>query len=310
MPASTELQQAPWDLPALSHLTHAVWPGMQVQWLASIDSTNTELMRRAAQRQYQPCVLLAQEQTAGKGRMGKSWYMQAGKTLALSIGLPLQPRDWSGLSLVVGVALLSALTQWARSVGAAPERQHALTLGLKWPNDVWLMAPDGQGQKMAGILIETLGISVAEQTASQRTQPVPMAAAPRYAVIGIGLNLSPQELQSTAMPLANVQDWAGVPVPAQQLLEHVLASVLAAIQQFEREGFTAFHSAFEAWDLLAGRTVSLSDGRVGDCLGVDGQGELLLSVAGALVPVASGEVSVRPVAPAARLDQHSAPRGV
>lgn len=310
MPLSTEPMQAPWDLPALTHLAQAVWPDMQVQWLASIDSTNTELMRRAAQRQYQPCVLLAQQQTAGKGRLGKPWQMQANQALALSIGLPLQPRDWSGLSLVVGLAVVSALTQWACQAGAAAPSDGP-RLGLKWPNDVWLMAADGQGRKMAGILIETLGITQADQTPAQPQglQATAMAA-PRYAVIGMGLNLKPQDLQGTSVPPANVQEWAGIEVQPQALLEHLLAAVLAAVKQFESEGFAAFHSSFAAWDLLAGRTVGLSDGRVGNCLGVDEQGELLLSVQGALVPVTSGEVSVRPMVKAARADTLNAQRGV
>lgn len=296
MPALTESPSAPWDLPALSQQAQAAWPGVQVQWLASIDSTNSELMRRAAQGQQQPCVLLAQEQTAGKGRLGKPWQMHADQALALSIGLPLAPRDWSGLSLVVGLAVVSALTQWARQAGAAPAAMATERLGLKWPNDVWLMAANGQGRKMAGILIETVGQTSTAQAAQSAS------AAARFVVIGMGLNLKPQDLQGTSVPPANVQDWAGVAVNAQQILEHVIPAVLTAVQQFEREGFASYQSAFAAWDLLAGRSVSLSDGRVGDCLGVDAQGELLLALQGEVVQVTSGEVSVRPVLNAAPID--------
>ncbi|THJ33419.1 biotin--[acetyl-CoA-carboxylase] ligase [Lampropedia aestuarii] len=291
MPALTATTpQSPWDLPALSHCAQAAWPGIALQWLASIDSTNSELMRRAANGQQQPCVLLAQEQTAGKGRLGKPWHMQSGQALALSIGLPLAPRDWSGLSLVVGLAVVSALSQWARQAGAAPEHMAAQRLGLKWPNDVWLMGADGQGQKMAGILIETVSHAAAVMAAPQSA-----ASAARYVVIGMGLNLKPQDLQDTSVPPANVQDWAGVAVNPQDLLAHLIAAVLPAVQQFEREGFAAYQSAFSAWDLLAGRAVRLSDGRVGDCLGVDAQGELLLALDGEVVQITSGEVSVRPL---------------
>lgn len=298
MPPLTEpTQQSPWDLPALSHSAQAAWPGIALQWLPSIDSTNSELMRRAAQGQQPACVLLAQEQTAGKGRLGKPWQMQAEQALALSIGLPLAPRDWSGLSLVVGLAVVSALTQWARQAGATPAQQSAQRLGLKWPNDVWLMAPDGQGSKMAGILIETVGHSPTGLAAAQSA-----ASAARYAVIGMGLNLKPQDLQGTSVPPANVQEWAGVEAHAQDVLAHVIPAVLAAVQQFERDGFAAYQSAFAAWDLLAGRTVRLSDGRVGDCLGVDAQGELLLALQGEVVQITSGEVSVRPMQDAAAAD--------
>lgn len=307
MPSLTESVQNPWDMAALAGQAQTVWPTMQVQWLASIDSTNTELMRRAAQGQLQPCVLLAQQQTAGKGRMGKPWHMQADQTLAMSIGVSLAPRDWSGLSLVVGVAVVSALTEWARKAGAWPESGSAQRLGLKWPNDVWLMAPDGQGRKMAGILIETLGHGAAGLAA--QSSPSQMAQAPRYAVIGMGINLKPQDLPDTSVPVANVQDWTGLEVRAQDVLEHVLPAVLAAIQQFESEGFAAYQSVFAAWDLLAGRAVALSDGRVGDCLGVDEQGELLLALQGEVVRVTSGEVSVRPQLKSAGLEHASPQQG-
>ncbi|THU04434.1 biotin--[acetyl-CoA-carboxylase] ligase [Lampropedia puyangensis] len=285
--------QRPLGIAVLEQAAQSEWSGIRVEWVPSIDSTNTELMRRASQGDMQACVLMAQEQTAGRGRMGKPWHMHAEQALALSIGVPLNPRDWSGLSLVVGLAVVSALTQWARQTGAAAPSP-AERLGLKWPNDVWLMAPDGQGRKMAGILIETAGRTLPAASTGAGSFSSAATSSSRYAVIGMGVNLRPQALEGTSVPPANVQEWAGAPVEEQTLLALLVPSVLSAVRQFEHEGFAAYQQAFAAWDLLAGRPVALSDGRVGDGLGVDVQGELLVAIDGQVVSVTSGEVSVRP----------------
>ncbi|WP_238945774.1 biotin--[acetyl-CoA-carboxylase] ligase [Vandammella animalimorsus] len=287
-----------WDARSLAHarnVAQAAWPGLQLQWLPSIDSTNSELMRRAAQGQHTPCVLVAGQQTAGRGRMGKRWHTpqdgaQAGAALTFSLGLPLAPRDWSGLSLAVGIAVVSALSDWARQNGAPPAPQ--LRLGLKWPNDVWLLDAAGQGSKMAGILIETA--AQAGGAASGATT-VPGA---RYAVIGIGLNLQAPPVPEAAVPPVGVAQWLpglGPIAHGPALLCQLLPALLAAVQQFNQQGFGAFWQAFAAWDLLAGRQVALSDGRSGTCLGVSATGELLLDCQGQVLEVGSGEVSVRPV---------------
>ena len=98
-------------------------PGFTVEVLPEIDSTNTELMRRARSGQVDPIVLVAESQTAGRGRLGRQWINQPGDCLMYSLGLMLQPADWSGLSLVVGLSI-------AESLQAAPDAS-APRLGVK-----------------------------------------------------------------------------------------------------------------------------------------------------------------------------------
>jgi BirA family biotin operon repressor/biotin-[acetyl-CoA-carboxylase] ligase len=86
-----------------------VLPGFTVEVLPEIDSTNTELMRRARTGQTEPVLLVAERQTAGRGRLGRPWASDVGASLTFSLGLPLAPTDWSGLSLAVGVALAESL---------------------------------------------------------------------------------------------------------------------------------------------------------------------------------------------------------
>ena len=87
--------------------------------LPSIDSTNTELMRRARAGQTEPTLLVAEQQTAGRGRLGRVWQSDVGLPPMLSLGLPMAPRDWSGLSLAVGVSVAESLQptlpRWSRA---------------------------------------------------------------------------------------------------------------------------------------------------------------------------------------------------
>ena len=248
------------------------WPDFSVEVLPSIDSTNTELMRRARAGERAPTLLVALEQSAGRGRRGKSWHSRPGGSLTFSLGLPFQPADWSGLSLAVGVSLAESLH---------PE------LRLKWPNDLWW-----RGRKLGGILIEaaTLG-------------------AQRYAVIGVGLNVElpePAQLRPDAGPVDEAAVLALPPVPpaalcellpgrdAGQWLAAVVPALVQDLQAFERAGFAAFAARFAARDALAGLALRLSDGPQGLAAGVGPDGALHLRTASGLVDITSAEVSVRP----------------
>ena len=253
----------------------ALQPGLTVEVLPSIDSTNTELMRRARAGQTEPVLLVAEQQTAGRGRLGRPWQGDVGAALTFSLGLMLQPRDWSGLSLAVGVSLVQSL-----------DPQGDLGVQLKWPNDLWVKrphTPEGWG-KLAGILIET-----ALPTGSSYS-----ADAPRYCVVGVGINIAPPQAQglSTApLGLRDLQD--GVDAP--HTLARVAKPLLATLQQFEREGFAPWQAAFNARDALAQTAVTLSDGRHGVAQGVDVGGGLLVRTEQGMEVVTSAEVSVRPI---------------
>ena len=149
-----------WPVELLREQLAPLLPGVVVEAVAEIDSTNSELMRRARAGRTAPTLLVAELQTAGRGRLGRGWQSgdgERGGALAFSLGLPLVPCDWSGLSLAVGLAVAESLHPDIR---------------LKWPNDLWW-----QGRKLAGILVETAGTG----------QP----GTGRYAVIGIGVNIAP-----------------------------------------------------------------------------------------------------------------------
>jgi BirA family biotin operon repressor/biotin-[acetyl-CoA-carboxylase] ligase len=218
-----------------------------------------------------PCLLVAEAQTSGRGRLGRVWQSTAGLSLTFSLGLPLRPPAWSGLSLAVGVALADALDPPA---GDAPPR-----IGLKWPNDLWLMDAPGQGRKLGGVLIET--VAVGDR---------------RMAVVGIGLNVRPQplglELSSGFGCLQEL--WPEIDAP--QALKRVAAPLVDSLKRFEREGLAPFVAAYRRRDLLLGQPVSTTHPGVpeGIAEGIDEQGALRVR-SGELHALVSGEVSVRPV---------------
>ena len=240
-----------------------------VEILPEIDSTNTELMRRARAGRTEPTLLVAEQQTAGRGRMGRSWQSSPGDSLTFSLGLSLSPASWEGLSLAVGTSV-------AQSLSSLHDNKSSEQIQLKWPNDLWW-----QGRKLAGILIETAAPTLAH-------------ARERFAVIGIGINIRSRVFDSNlSNQAASLQEINPASSP-QAALKRLFAPLLGDLLEFERAGFTAFSSRFAARDGLKGRLVALSDGSQGQAQGVDNTGALLVHTSLGLQRVASQEVSVRP----------------
>ncbi len=263
-----------WPAEAIWEAVVPLLPDFTIEILPELDSTNSELMRRVRAGRMEPVLLVAQRQTSGRGRLGRAWSSDvemAGKppgSLTFSIGLPLAPMDWSGLSLVVGTVVA--------------ERLHP-QLRLKWPNDVWW-----QDRKLAGILIETASVGVQ-----------------RYVVIGVGVNIVQPELQ---IELQGEDLSAGrtrvSPVGLQELLPRASApdvlqqlafALIEAVKVFERDGFAAFQARFRQLDALLGREVVCSDGTSGVAAGVAPDGALLVHTVSGPKRMTSAEVSVRPV---------------
>lgn len=279
-----------WPAEAIWEAVAPRLPGFTVEILPEVGSTNTELMQRARAGFTEPLLLAAERQTAGRGRLGRSWntlgaapgVAPAGgdiPALTFSLGLPLAPRDWSGLSLAVGLAVAQALDP-------AAER-----IGLKWPNDLWV-----QGRKLAGILVETVGFAPPREPASQglldALRPEPPAS--RYTVVGVGINVAPPVAEGLATPPAALREW-WPQAQAGQVLGLVAPALVDILLGFEREGFAPLRAAYDARDVLRDRPLRLSDGTEGRGLGVDASGALQLATPAGVQRVTSAEVSVRPV---------------
>lgn len=257
-----------WPAEAIWQAVVPLLPHFTVEVLPEIDSTNTELMRRARAGQVDPVLLVAERQTAGRGRLGRTWVSAAPgaggqdslASLTFSLGIALQPHDWSGLSLAVGLSLAQSLHP---------------SIQLKWPNDLWW-----HDRKLGGILIETATVG-----------------AQRYAVIGIGLNIY------TPAPVPGADPWRTPPaslhevlpgVQAPDVLQQVVLPLVKCLQRFEAQGFAPLQADFQKRDLLLGRDLECSDGVLGTGRGVDASGALLVHTAAGLKKISSAEVSVRP----------------
>lgn len=272
---STPLPTPPlgWNAEPLRQRLQPLWPGVGVEVVDRIDSTNAALLERArGAGGLPPCLLVAEHQTAGRGRLGRTWQSARGASLTFSLGLPLDPADWSGLSLAVGVALADALD---------PPSAAAPRLGLKWPNDLWLRddACGLAGRKLGGVLIETV-----------------MAGGRRVCVVGVGLNVGPQALDGLGTGFACLQELDPA-ATAPGVLGQVAPPLLQALRQFEAGGFADFSARFGRRDLLSGRAVStpLAELPRGTAHGVDDGGRLRLhGPDGAVHWLVGGEISVRP----------------
>jgi len=250
-----------WRAEAIWEAVSPLLPGFTVEILPEIDSTNTELMRRARSGQSEPILLVAERQTAGRGRLGRDWSSDThaeGRTLTFSLGLPLAPVNWSGLSLAVGLSLAQSLH---------PQ------LKLKWPNDLWL-----DDRKVAGILIETASVGQ-----------------DRFVVIGIGINILAPAAAGLRTPPAGLREVLP-DVKAPDVLLHILLPLVQAIQRFATQGFGPLVSAYVVRDRLFGQEVVCTDGLTGMAQGVDANGALLVHTHLGVKKITSAEVSVRPLA--------------
>ena len=270
-----------WPAEALWEAVAPLLPGFTVEVLPEIDSTNSEVTRRARAGRGDSVLLVAEQQTAGRGRMGRPWRSAPGASLTFSLGLPLAPRDWSGLSLAVGVSVAESLQPQLPGAGSATPR-----IALKWPNDLWLGGARGD-RKLGGILVETA--SFVGPAAAQAP------AGARCVVVGVGLNVQAPDAAGLSLPPGSLQEIEpGLDAPSALL--RIVPPLVSTLQAFALYGFAPLQPRFALRDALAGRQVQLSDGTQGEAHGVAEDGALLVHTAQGMQAVTSAEVSVRPVA--------------
>jgi BirA family biotin operon repressor/biotin-[acetyl-CoA-carboxylase] ligase len=243
---------------------------LDVAWTTA--STNTELVGRPYPAQGRAEVLLAEFQTAGRGRRGRSWLAPPGGAVCLSLSwtFPEVPRDAGSLSLAVGVSVLRALV--ALNV---PD------VRLKWPNDILV-----GDRKLGGILIEL------------RAE----AAGPACVVVGIGLNVALgsgliETIAATGLQATDLVTVTGRSVSRNALAAQLVENNVRGLLLFEQEGLKPFIEQWRSADALRGRPLDVSVGNEvvrGLGRGIDLSGALLVETREGLQKFLSGEVTVRP----------------
>ena len=228
--------------------------------LRRTDSTNERARELASGGAPHGTLVTAAEQTAGRGRQGRRWSAPAGSALLMSLLLRSPPPL---LPLIAAVAVCDVAGEEA---------------AIKWPNDVLLQQPGGALAKLAGILVEA------------RPQE-------GWAVLGIGVNVAVEldQLPAELRPGAAATG-AGAPFPAATLglprdaIEPTLSRLLMMLALRLAEPAEATLEAWRARDALRGREIEWGGGR-GRAQGVDGEGRLVVSLAGGgQTALSAGEV--------------------
>ena len=227
-------------------------------------------------------VYLAERQTAGRGRRGRSWASPLAANLYLTLSRRFEGgvAALQGLALAVGVAAAEAL-----HAGGFPQ------VRLKWPNDLWV-----EGRKLGGILIEIGG---------EMSGPV-------QAAIGLGVNvrMPPATAAQIDQPWCDLASLTEVGIVSRQavagaLLEHLLP----ALAQFQAEGLTPFLGRWRALDAMVDEPVRIIDGATtyeGIARGIDTVGALRLETSTGERRFHGGEVSLRSAGKPARGDRAGA----
>jgi BirA family transcriptional regulator, biotin operon repressor / biotin---[acetyl-CoA-carboxylase] ligase len=255
------VDRLPLDAVALHAALDERWSRVTV--VDETESTNADLL--ADSEAPDRSLLVAESQTAGRGRLDRSWVTppRAGLTFSVLLRPNAPTATWSWLPLLAGVALCDA-------VSAAT----AVPVGLKWPNDLLQRPEEG---KLAGILAQSSGSSV---------------------VIGIGLNVSTQR-DELPVDMASSLAIAGSTVPDRTAL---LISIVGEVDHWlghwvEEAGdpvASGLANAYAQRCLTLGRTVSVSTtaGEVlhGEAVGIDGDGRLEVLVDGTLRVIGAGDV--------------------
>jgi BirA family biotin operon repressor/biotin-[acetyl-CoA-carboxylase] ligase len=252
---------------ALSRQSKALLGMLEVH--LQLDSTNRYLMQHGIRDNKSGAhVVLAEMQTAGRGRRGKHWVSPFAQNIYLSLMWQFTDAtlNLSGVSLATGVAVIRALN----SLGISG-------LQLKWPNDIYC-----QGKKLAGILLELRG----------------EAGGRCNMVVGLGLNVN-----MSAHDAAEIdQAWTDIRSVTQrgfsrnQLVSAILSELLPCMALYSQQGLTPFLKDWEQHDMLKDKPVTLlmhEHQREGVAHGVNEQGALLFEYEGKIEPLYAGELSLR-----------------
>ncbi|WJG08839.1 bifunctional biotin--[acetyl-CoA-carboxylase] ligase/biotin operon repressor BirA [Aliiglaciecola sp. LCG003] len=238
----------------------------QINVLNVIDSTN-QYLKELSLKPSNGYVCLAEAQTAGRGRHGRTWVSPYGASIYMSMfwSFPGGYQAIGGLSLAVGIAVVNALTK----LGVADCQ-------LKWPNDIYL-----KGKKLAGILVEVEG----------------QMGAACDCIIGIGLNIDLPEHQITIdQPWTDLAKATGGEFDRNFLAANIIDELTTSLRQFEQQGLLPVIAEWKKLDFFADQAVTLTIGNkklTGICRGIDKDGALLLEHNGEVRPFHGGEISVR-----------------
>jgi BirA family biotin operon repressor/biotin-[acetyl-CoA-carboxylase] ligase len=244
---------------------------VRLEILGHADSTSTLLGERVARGAPGGLCILAEHQSAGRGRLGRIWHSGLGGALTFSLlwRFGRGASQLAGLSLAVSLAAIRSLRECGVSSAT-----------VKWPNDVLV-----NFRKLAGILIETQGDMLG----------------PSAAVIGVGVNyrLDEEVKDRIDQAVVDIASLADEPVSRNVLFASLLKNLVEVLEQFERDGFIPFMQEWLDAHACHGRAVRVtrgSDAAFNAVVeGVAEDGALLVKAGKHIIRLASAEISLRTV---------------
>jgi BirA family biotin operon repressor/biotin-[acetyl-CoA-carboxylase] ligase len=241
----------------------AQWP---VFIYDSVGSTNAVAMKLIAENQATPFVVMAERQTAGRGRRGRKWVSPYAANIYYSLAVRIEGgmRQIEGLSLLIGLAVLKTL----RDAGVK-------SAGLKWPNDVLV----GR-RKVAGILLELVG------------DPADVC----HVIVGVGINVNMRATEEVDQLWTSVRLELGRVSDRNHLSGQLTCNIESYLSVHQKSGFEAFMAEWESNHLWQGCAVQLLAGAQivdGVVLGIDARGALRLRVGQEEKVFSGGELSLR-----------------
>ncbi len=233
----------------------------------STGSTNDDAKNHLLGQSTLLSIHTSEQQITGKGRNGKRWISPKGKNIYLSIGWlsNLKHFQLDGLSLAIGTVLASSLNKFTQN-----------KVGIKWPNDLLI-----KNKKLSGILIETIDINNKIGV-----------------VIGIGINvhMTEEEGKEIDQSWITLDEVTNSKNNRNEIIGNIVNKVLQLTSIFIKEGFKAYKSDYESFDMLAGKKCSVNIGGIDktvDVLGVNDKGEMLVRAGSEYLTLRYGEVSIR-----------------
>ena len=247
----------------LSKLSNEFKSKVVIEVFDTISSTNDYLLRKEKNKNKDIKICIAEEQTKGRGRRGKSWISPKFKNIYFSLNSYLKKEDLSGLSIAVALSVSKVLTKIN------------VTSLIKWPNDLLI-----EDKKICGILIETA--KVGELT---------------KVVIGIGINVNMEHSELID------QEWTSIKLEKKQsvdrnsIITEMINQLCITLNKFEQEEFDYFHKKFTSLDLLKDKEFTLKDKPNETFIGkgIDNKGLLIAQNLKdqRIVKFSSGEVSLK-----------------
>ena len=241
--------------------------------LGVIDSTNNYLKKAAANGHPHASCVATNIQTHGKGRRGRQWQSALGENLTFSFlwRFTKGASALSGLSLVVGIALIRSL-----------KKMHVHQALLKWPNDI-LVQDDGVYKKLAGILIELQGDMDGQSAA--------------IIGVGINLNLSKKQIAKIDQPAISIKQCTDDPIDHNAILAIMIRDLTEVLATFEASGFTSLRDEWSSYDAFQDKVINITSGDgntiQGRSQGVNDAGSLEVVTDNGLKVYASGEITIR-----------------